>query len=83
MRQQGLLTTVAGETELLHHLVLFCVGHGGAVKVGALAVGITLELLEAALVVEPLVSQELSAIHTTDRNNHRTLPWGLKTVCQV
>lgn len=83
MRQQSLLTAVPSETELLHHLILFRVGHRGAVKVGALAVGIALELLEAALVVEPLVGQELSAIHTTHRNNHRTLPWVLKTGCQV
>ena len=70
MCQQGLLAAVARETEFLHHFILFGDRHGGSVEVGPLAVGIALELLEAALVVQPLVRQELAAVHAPDRNDH-------------
>ncbi len=70
MCQQGLLAAVAGEAEFLHHFILFRGGHRGTVEVGALSVGISLELLEATLVVEPLVCQEFAAVHATNRNDH-------------
>lgn len=70
MGQQHLLATVAGQAELLHNLIFLCVRHAAAVKVGALAVGISLQLLETTLVVEPLVGQELAAVHTTHRDDH-------------
>lgn len=72
MSQQHLLAAVAGQAEFAHDLCLFRLGHRRTVKVGALAVGIALELLETALVVEPLIGKTLSAVHTTHRDNHGT-----------
>jgi hypothetical protein len=71
MRQEHLAAAVAGQLELiLDNCGLFRIGDRGTVKVGALAVCIALELLEPALVVEPLVGQELATIHTANRDDH-------------
>ena len=72
MRQQAFPAARPGEAEFFHNDRLFRFGNHRAVKVGALAVLITLKFLETALVVEPLVSQEFATIHATDRNDHRT-----------
>jgi len=68
--EKHLAAAVSGETEFLHNLGLLCLGHGSSIKVGALAVGVTLQLLKALLIMEPLVGQELTAIHASDRNDH-------------
>ena len=70
MGEEHLAAAVSGEAELLHNLGLLGLGHRRAVKVGALAVGIALQLLEPLLVMEPLVTEELAAIHASDRNDH-------------
>lgn len=79
MGQQHLLTTVACETEFIHGLFLLRLlcGPGRAIVVGALAVGITLELLETALIVEPLVGEEIAAVHTAHRDDHLDMAVGL------
>lgn len=71
MRQEYLAATVTGQLELVFNdCGLFRIGDRGAIEVGALAVCIALELLEPALVVEPLVGQELATIHATNRDDH-------------
>jgi len=70
MGQKHLAAAVSGESDLLHNLGLLSLGNRRAVEVGALSVAVALELLEALLVVEPLVCQELAAVHTTDGNDH-------------
>jgi len=72
MRQQAFPAARPGEAQFLHNDRLFRLGNHRAVKVGALAVLIALKFLEAALVIEPFISQELATIHATDRNDHRT-----------
>jgi len=79
MSQQHLAAAVTGEAELLHHNSFLSVGHRRTVKVGPLAVGITLELLEAALVVEPLIGQQLPAIHAAHRDDHLDMAVGLRS----
>jgi hypothetical protein len=71
MCQKHLATAITGESEFLHDIGLLCLRDGGTVKVGALAVFVTLELLETALVVQPLVGQHLATIHTAHGDNHR------------
>ncbi len=72
MCKQHLLAAVALEPELIHHLFLLRLGYSSPVEVCALSICIPLQLLKATLVVQPLVGQHLSAIHTTYRNDHRT-----------
>jgi hypothetical protein len=73
MCQKHLATAITGESEFLHDVGLLCLRDGGTIKVGALAVFVALELLEAALVVHPLVGQHLSTIHTAHGDNHRII----------
>ena len=70
MCQKYLATTVTGEAELLHDFGFLRLGHGSAIKVGALAVAVTLKFLEATLIVEPFIGETLAAVHTPDRNDH-------------
>jgi len=70
--QKDLAAAVSGESDLLHDFALFGLGYRGTVEVGALSVGISLEFLKTLLVMEPLVAEELAAIHATDGNDHRT-----------
>lgn len=72
MGQQNLPAAVAGQAELLHDLGLLRLRNGRAVEVGALAVGVTLELLETALIMEPLIGEALSAVHTAHWDDHCT-----------
>lgn len=72
MGQQNLPAAVAGQAEFLHNLGLLRLRNGRPVEVGALAVGITLELLEPALIEQPLIGEALSAVHTAHRNDHCT-----------
>lgn len=70
MCEKHLAAAVSGETDLLHDLGLFGLGHNRAIKVGALTIGIALQLLEPLLIMEPLVGKELTAIHATDWDDH-------------
>jgi hypothetical protein len=70
MSEKHLAAAVSGETDLLHDLGFLGLRYCCAVKVGTLAVCIALRLLQTLLVVQPLVGQELTAIHTTDWNDH-------------
>jgi hypothetical protein len=70
MCEEHLAATVSGETDLLHYFGLLSLGYDRAVKVGALTVCVALQLLEALLVVEPLVGEKLTAIHATDWDDH-------------
>lgn len=73
MGQEYLATAVTGESEFLHNLGLLGLGHGSAIEVRALSVGVTLFLLKAALVVEPLIGEQFATVHTADGNDHTTL----------
>lgn len=75
MGQKDLAAAISGESEFLHNFGLFGLGYRGAVEVGALSVGIALEFLQALLVMEPFVTEELAAIHATDGNDHCTYLW--------
>jgi hypothetical protein len=77
MGQEHLLAAVAGETDLIHDLLLLRCSHCSTIVVRPLAVGIALLLLELALVVVPLVGQEIAAVHTTHRDNHLDMVVGL------
>ena len=68
--------------DLFHRCCFGCLGYDRAVKVGALAVIGALELLESAIVFEPLVGEEISAIHAAHRNYHGTST-GLQRFCGV
>ena len=70
MGQKYLAAAVSGKTDLLHNLGFLGLGNRSAVEIGALSVAVALELLEALLVVDPLVGQEFSTVHTTDGNDH-------------
>ena len=85
MSQEHLTTAVPSKPQLFHYLRLLCLRHLRTVKVRALAIGISLEFLEATLIVQPLVSKKLSAVHTAYRDDHLTLAAGLagprQTLC--
>ncbi len=89
MGQEHLLATVAGEADLIHDFLLLGLGDSRTVVVCPLPVCIPLLLLESALVVIPLVGQELAAVHATHRDNHLDMVVGLATdsgqfcVCRV
>ena len=68
--QKHFFAAISGEPELLHNLGLLRLGNHGTVEVCALSIAVALELLETALIMEPLVRQKFAAIHTSDRNNH-------------
>jgi len=70
--QEDFATAVSGESELFHDSGLLGLWHRGSVEVGALSVSVSLEFLKALLVIQPFVGQGLSAIHTSDGNDHRT-----------
>ena len=76
MGKQNFLAAVAGQAELLHDLGLLGFGYTAAVEVGALTVGVALELLEATLIIGPLIGQELAAVHTTHRDDHLAIRGG-------
>ncbi len=73
MSQEHLATAVTSESELLHNFGLLGLGDGGTVEVRALAIGIALLLLEATLVMEPLIGEQFATVHTADGNDHTTL----------
>ena len=73
MSQEHLAAAVTSESELLHNFGLLGLGYGGAIEVCALAVGVALLLLEAALVVQPLIGEQFATVHTAHGNDHTTL----------
>ena len=73
MCQKHLAAAISGETQLLHNLCLLCLRDSRSVKVCTLPIGVALQLLEPLLIVQPLVAQELSATHTSYRNDHFVL----------
>jgi hypothetical protein len=73
---------VASQTEFAHDISLLGLRNRRTVKVGTLSVGVALEFLEAALVVEPLIGEALSAVHTTHRNDHSTYLLPVFSGCQ-
>ncbi len=77
MCQENLLTAVPRETEFIHDLFLLGLRYAFPVVIGSLAVRVTLKLLESALVVEPLVGQELATVHTAHRDDHLAMVVGL------
>lgn len=70
MRQKHLLTAIACQSDLFHDVGLFRFRNRAAVKVCALSVALSLKLLEAPLIVEPFVGEQLAAIHAPDGNDH-------------
>lgn len=70
MAQKALFAAVSLDAELLHHDGLFGLWHAGAIKVRPFSIGISLERLEFPLIGQPLVGEQLTTVHATDRNNH-------------
>lgn len=78
MSQKDFAATVAGEAEFFHDFGLFSLGNDGAVKVGALTIGITLEFLKTLLILEPFIGEHFTTIHTAYGNNHLIVGRGLR-----
>jgi hypothetical protein len=76
MSQQHFATAVASQTKLLHDFSLFGIRDTGTIEVGPFTVAVSLEFLEAALVVEPFVGQHLTTVHTAHGDDHRIIVAG-------
>lgn len=81
MAQEDLTAAVAGQLELIKNLLLSSLGYLGTVKVGALSVGVTLELTELLLIMEPLIGEHLTTVHTAHGNDHPSLLWLTDSAC--
>ena len=71
--QKVLTTAGALEPHGIEHLLFGRFGNAAAIEVDALLGLIALELLELTLIEAPLISDQLSTVHATDRNDHGAL----------
>jgi hypothetical protein len=63
-------TAVPMEIQFGQHISFRSLRYGGTIKVGPFSVGISLFFLESSLIIEPLIRQHLTTVHTSYGNDH-------------